>query len=429
MTGSQELIYHSLFKLIRELGVPVIKRERKHAGPDCGPGPGKNGLGRWPWARVRALAAALALACLGVAGIATAQAAAAAPGPFIGPFNTVQTIASTVPKNGDVNPYGVAVAPATVGRLVAGDVLVSNFNNHRNLQGTGSTIVEISPSGGVTLFASLAPNKLPGPCPGGLGLTTALVALSSGFVIVGSLPTKNGSSATMQAGCLIVLDSSGTPVETISGSPISGSGALINGPWDMTALDAGSTATLFVTNVLNGTVAASPNVVNGGTVIRIGLSLPAMGVPTVTSATVIGNGFPERTDPAALVVGPTGLGLGSDGTLYVADSVANRVAAISDAVTRTTATSGVTVTSGGAINDPLGLAIAPNGDILTTNGGDGNLVETTPQGQQVALKMLDTSPAPPGPNGNGTLFGLAVVPNGSGVYFVNDGTNTLNLLH
>jgi hypothetical protein len=372
--------------------------------------------------RPHRLAAALALACLGAAGIATAPAAAAAPATFIGPFNNVQTLASTVPKNGDVNPYGVAVAPVTTGRLTAGDVLVSNFNNHRNLQGTGSTIVEVSPAGNVSLFASLAPNKLPGPCPGGLGLTTALVALSSGFVIVGSLPTKNGSSATMQAGCLIVLDSSGTPVETISGAPI-------NGPWDMTALDAGGTATLFVTNVLNGTVAASPNVVNEGTVVRIGLSIPSTGVPAVTSETVIGNMFPERTDPAALVVGPTGLGLGSDGTLYVADSAANRVAAIPSALTASAPTNGVTVTSGGAVNDPLGLAIAPNGDILTTNGGDGNLVETTPDGQQVAVKMLDTSPAPPGPNGNGTLFGLAVVPGGSGVYFVDDGTNTLDLLH
>jgi hypothetical protein len=373
--------------------------------------------------RPHLFAAVLALACLGAAAVATAQAAAAAPGSFIGPFNTVQTLASTVPKNGDVNPYGVAVAPVSAGRLVAGDVLVSNFNNHRNLQGTGTTIVEISPAtGNASLFASLAPNKLPGSCPGGLGLTTALVALRSGFVIVGSLPTKDGSSATMQAGCLIVLDSSGTAVETISGAPI-------NGPWDMTALDAGSTATLFVTNVLNGTVAASPNIVNGGTVVRLGLSLPATGPPAVTSKTIIGNGLPERTDPAALVVGPTGLGL-SGGTLYIADSVASRIAAISNALTRTTpANGGTTVTSGGAVNDPLGLAIAPNGDILTTNGGDGNLVETTPAGQQVAVKMLDTSPAPPGPNGNGTLFGLAVVPDGSGVYFVDDGTNTLNLLH
>jgi hypothetical protein len=365
----------------------------------------------------RSLAGA-AVACLAAAGLAAAPAAAS-PATFIGPFNTVQTLSSTVPKNGDVNPYGVAVAPVTRGRLTAGDVLVSNFNNHRNLQGTGTTIVEVSPNGNLSLFAMLDPNKLPGSCPGGLGLTTALVALRSGFVIVGSLPTKNGSSASMQAGCLLVLDSSGTVVETLSGAPI-------NGPWDMTAADAGTTADLFVTNVLNGTVAASPNTVDGGTVVRIGLTLPSTGLPAVTSETVIGNGLPERTDPAALVVGPTGLGLARNGTLYVADSVANRVAAIPNALSAAGPTS--TVTSGGAINDPLGLAIAPNGDVLTTNGGDGNLVETTPAGQQVAVKMLDTSPAPPGPNGNGTLFGLAVVPDNSGVYFVDDGTNTLAVL-
>ena len=372
--------------------------------------------------RPRPLAAALVLACLGTAvGFALAPAGVAGAGSFIGPFNGVQTLASTVPKNGDINPYGVAVVPVSSGRLTSGDVLVSNFNNHRNLQGTGTTITEVSPTGSVSLFASLDPNKLPGACPGGLGLTTALVALRSGWVIVGSLPTKDGTSATMQAGCLLVLDASGNAVETISGAPL-------NGPWDMTALDNGGTATLFVSNVLNGTVAASPNIVDGGTVVRIGLSIPAAGAPAVSSETVIGSGFPERTDPAALVVGPTGLGL-SNSTLYVADSVANRIASIPDAPTRSTAASGTTVSTAAAINDPLGLAIAPNGDILTTNGGDGNLIETTPKGQQVALKMLDNSPAPPGPNGNGTLFGLAIAPGGSGVYSVDDGTNTLNLLH
>jgi hypothetical protein len=365
-----------------------------------------------------------AVGAIAAVGLSVGPTWAAAAGPFVGPFNNVQTLASTVPKNGDVNPYGTAVVPASHGRLVAGDVLVSNFNNHRNLQGTGSTIVEISPAGAVTLFADLAPNKLPGPCPGGLGLTTALVALHSGWVIVGSLPTKNGSSASMQAGCLIVINASGQLVETISGGPI-------NGPWDMTAADSDMTMpTLFVTNVLNGTVAASPNSVDGGTVVRVGLSISQGTPPSVTSETTIGMGLGERTDPAALVVGPTGLGLGTDGTtLFVADSVGNQISKIPDATTRTTATVPTPVTSGGAINDPLGLAIAPNGDILTTNGGDGNLVETTPSGQQVAVKMLDTSPAPPGLNGNGTLFGLAVVPDGPGVYFVDDGTNTLNLLH
>jgi hypothetical protein len=361
---------------------------------------------------------ALVLACVGVVAAAAPSQAAAAKS-FVGPFNNVQTLAQTPPANGDLNPYGVAVVPRTIGSLTAGDTLVSNFNNSMNLQGLGSTIVEVSPTGGVTLFASLSPLPSPLQCPGGVGLTTALVALRSGFVIVGSLPTTDGSSGTMMSGCLIVIDPSGNPVETISGDPI-------NGPWDMTAVDEGSTATLFVTNVLNGTVDASPNVVLGGTVVRIGLSL--VGTPTVTSETVIGQGFPERTDPMALVVGPTGVGF-SKGTLYVADSAANRVAAISKALTRTSPASGKTVTNGGAINDPLGLAIAPNGDILTTNGNDGNLVETAPNGKQVAVKMLDTSRVAGFPNGFGTLFGLAVVPDGSGIYFVDDGTNTFNILH
>jgi hypothetical protein len=352
-------------------------------------------------------------------GVAAATASGAS-GPYVAPFNHVTTIASTVPKNGDVNPYGTAVVPASSGALHEGDVLISNFNGRRNLQGTGTTIVQVAPDGRVTQFAALDANKLPGTCPGGVGLTTALVVLRSGWVVVGSLPTKNGSSATAQAGCLIVIDHNGNPVETLSGAPI-------NGPWDMTASDDGSAATLFVTNVLNGTVAAGGHEVDMGTVVRIGLTIPSSGAPTFGSPTIIGSGFPERTDPAALVVGPTGLGL-SGTTLYIADSVANRVASIGDALARTTAVSGTTVTHNGALNDPLGLTIAPGGDILTVNGGDGNLVETTPGGSQVAVKMLDTSPAPPGPNGNGTLFGLAIPPDGSGVYFVDDGTNTLEEL-
>ena len=357
-----------------------------------------------------------------LAAAAVFQPAAVADSSFIGGFNTIDTIGSTVPKNGDVNPYGVAVVPSSVGRLVAGDVLISNFNNHRNLQGTGTTIGEVAPDGTTTLFASLAPNKLPGPCPGGLGLTTALVALNSGWVVVGSLPTKDGSSTTAHAGCLIVINPSGHPVKTISGDPI-------NGPWDMTALDGSTTADLFVSNVLNGTVAASPNAVTNGTVVRVDLSIPAEGVPTVTSVTEIAKGLSERTDPAALVVGPTGLGLAGDGTLFIADSAANRIASIPDAAGSSSSVDATTVSSGGNLNDPLGLALAPNGDILTTNGGDGNLVETTPMGGQVSVKTIDTTPAPPGPNGNGSLFGLALAPGGTGVYFVDDATNTLNLLH
>ncbi len=178
----------------------------------------------------------------------------------------ISVVASTVPSNGDLNPYGVARVPESSGTLVQGNILVSNFNNSANLQGTGTTIVQIAPDGTSSLFAQIDATNLPGPCPGGVGLTTALAALRTGWVIVGSLPTTDGTSATAQAGCLLVLDSYGNVAETFYGS-------LINGPWDMTALDSGSTVNLFVTNVLNGTQAGGGKVVHGGTVVRLTLNV------------------------------------------------------------------------------------------------------------------------------------------------------------
>jgi len=349
---------------------------------------------------------------------------AAAESPANQPLHTITVIASTVPSNGDVNPYGIFVVPATMGNLVKGNLLISNFNASSNFQGTGTTLVQISPSGAVSLFAQIDAAHLPGTCTGGVGLTTALVVLRSGWVIVGSLPTSDGTSATAQAGCLLVLDSSGNVVETIYGT-------LINGPWDMAVLDrsnsnGGGSAALFVTNVLNGTVAGGGSVVNEGTVVRVNLTLSKSAPPFVESMTVIGSGFAERTDPAALVIGPTGVGLSKDGfSLYVADSLNNRIVALPFPITRTSsAHTGATITKGGSLNDPLGLTVASNGDILTANGADGYMVQTTPNGLQVSKNLLDSSGNPPGA---GALFGLTTV--GQNVYYVDDASNTLNLFH
>jgi hypothetical protein len=330
----------------------------------------------------------------------------------------ISVIASTIPTNGDLNPYGIAVVPTSTGSLVKGNILVSNFNNSSNLQGTGTTIVQISPGGDVSLFAQINAASLPGPCPGGVGLTTALAVLRTGWVIVGSLPTTDGTSATVQAGCLLVLNSSGNVVETFWGS-------LINGPWDMASLDQGGSVNVFVTNVLNGTQAGGGKIVHGGTVVRLALSVTAKTMPSLLSMTVIGSGFAERTDPAALVIGPTGLGIsGNSQMLYVDDSLNNRIAAIPNPVFRTTsAGTGATVSQGGSLNDPLGLTISPGGDILTANGNNGYMVTTTPDGNQISKQLLDSSGSPPGA---GALFGLVPVA-GQGLYYVDDATNTLNL--
>lgn len=343
------------------------------------------------------------------AGLATAQ--------LLPTLNNVNTVASTVPANGDLNPYGVAVIPVSQGNLVAGNILVSNFNNSANQQGTGSTIVQISPTGAVHLFAQINPKTLPGQCPGGVGLTTALVALRSGWVIVGSLPTSDGTSATAQAGCLIVLNANGEVVETIFGNHIAG-------PWDMTAADGDQRATLLVTNVLNDVQLGAPKPNDTASVVRVVLDVDDPVKPAVVSSTVIASSFPVRFDPVALIIGPTGVVLDANqDLLFVADTLNNRIAGITNPLTRMTdAGSGITLSQGGALNGPLGLSRADSGNIIITNGGDGNLVEMTDDGLQVAKKLVDTSGSPPGA---GALFGLEVV--GNKVFFVDDATNSLNV--
>jgi hypothetical protein len=376
--------------------------------------------------RFRLAAAVGAAGVVLATGVALAPAAGAAPTgggaspSFIGGFKTITTVASTVPKNGDLNPYGVAVVTRSKDRLHQGDVLVSNFNNKANTQGTGTTIVEVAPNHTARLFAQINAARLPGACPGGIGLTTALAVLGNDWVIVGSLPTVAGNPATSKAGCLLVLNSEGRVVETFHGHGI-------NGPWDMTAVSQRGISALFVTNVLNGTVKAGGKQVDRGTVLRLIVTTPARGLPRLLAATTIGSGFAEETNPSALVIGPTGVGLGRNGTLYVADTLNNRIAAIPNALLRRgSAGTGRTVSRNGAIHGPLGVAIAPGGNILTVNSLNGNLVEVAPNGGQVAVETLDRSGSPAGA---GALFGLAVTPRGHGVYFVDDATNTLDLLH
>lgn len=162
--------------------------------------------------------------------------------------------------------------------------------------------MQISPTGAVQLFAKINASNLPGPCPGGVGLTMALVALRSGWVVVGSLPTSDGASATIKAGCLIALNATGKVVETISGGNIAG-------PWDMTAADGDQTATLLVTNLLTNPNLNNTTPSNSATVVRVVLDVGDPDKPAVESSAVIGSGFSVRFDPSALIIGPTGVAL------------------------------------------------------------------------------------------------------------------------
>jgi hypothetical protein len=392
-------------------------RGHRHVRP-AGGRRGRGGRG------VRLLAAGGAALTAVLASVAAAAAgpAGAAPVPFLSHFSTVTEVASAVPSNGDQNPYGVANVPFSTGNLVGGDTLVSNFNAGNNTQGTGTTIMQVAPDGTVSTFAQLVPGALPG-CRG-IGLTTALTVLNDGYVVVGALPVTMNGSGTPQTGCLIVLNSDGMPVETFSGNGI-------NGPWDMTSVEMiGSfpEAELFVTNVLNGTVAAGGGVVNQGSVLRLTVLEPPGMPPVLASTQKIAGGFSEQLSSSALVLGPTGVTLGHNGTtLYVADTVNSRIAAIPNATTRSTTIfgGGLTLTQGGSLNAPLGLTTAPNGDLIAVNGNDGNAVEVGPAGKQVDTMTIDRF------NSGGDLFGLAIAPTGKGLLFVNDNgaANSLDLLH
>ncbi len=356
-------------------------------------------------------------ACLGVAAMAPARADSQG---FLASIKKQQLLTSTEPANGDQNPYALVVAPASIGSVQQGDVLVDNFNNGKNFQGAGTTIVDYRPStGALTTFAAL-PANLPG-CPGGVGLTTAMTMLKSGWVIVGSAPSTDGTTKTLGPGCLIVLDAKGNVAGTITGPEI-------NDPWgNMAVIDHGDTAQIFVSNVGFGIGNSGDTAVrNQANVVRLDLAIPAGKPPVVKARTVIADGLAAQADPGVFLIGPTGLALGKGGELYVSDAINNRVIAIADAATRTnSADAGTQISKGGFLNRPLALALAPDGNLLVINGLDGYVVEIAPEGgKQLGRRLIDGDQAQ-SPPGSGDLFGIAMKPDGKGFYYVEDDVNTL----
>jgi hypothetical protein len=363
-----------------------------------------------------------------LAGLAAALAPAAMAADQRGFLETMKrhsALTSTVPANGDQNPYAIVVAPVSAGKIQKDDVLIDNFNDRNNLQGLGSTIVIYSPATRkMSQFAAIPRNLA--QCPGGVGLTTAMTMLKTGWVIVGSLPSQDGTTRTKGQGCLIVLDSEGNVAGTISGPNI-------NGPWgNMAVIDNGATATLFVSNTgfdVGPPEEESP-VVQKATVLRIELSIQAGKPPVVTRQTVIASGLGEQADKDVFIIGPTGLVLGAGGVLYVSDALGNRIAAIPNAATRTdSAGTGETIVKDGLLKRPLAMTTAPNGHLIVTNGLNGQAVEVDPVAKtQVYARWIDPNKAQ-SPPGSGDLFGIAMTPAGDSFYYVEDEVNMLVLAH
>ena len=341
---------------------------------------------------------------------------------YLTSLHTQTPLASTVPsKRRRETPMLSVVAPVTAGKVHEGDVLVSNFNNSANLQGLGTTIMIYDPKTRATAEFASVPRRLPS-CPGGVGLTTAMTMLKSGYVVVGSLPSSDGTMDTGGTGCLIVFDANGTFVKTLTS-------AKIDGPWgNMAVVDRGSSATLFVSNIAAGKHPSK----DGGAVadvLRLELTMSA-GAPVVKSETVVASGFKQTPDKDVFVIGPTGLALGRNGALYVSDANGNSINAIPDALTRkTSAGTGTEISKDGLLKRPLAMAMAPNGNLLALNGQNGQVVEIDPATkEQVGARWVNANKAQT-PPGSGNLFGLAMTPDGSGFYFVNDDVNQLALAH
>ena len=363
------------------------------------------------------------LATLAAAAVTLAGPSAQADGPrgLLESIHKHTPLAATVPDNGDQNPYAVVVAPMTAGAFERGDVLIDNFNNAANLQGLGTTIMRYSPATKkMSLFAQL-PRDLAG-CPGGVGLGTAMAILKSGWVIVGSTPSNDGTTDTKGAGCLIVLDANGKVADVWAGPNI-------NDPWgNMAVIDQGEQVTLFVSNAGFGVGSAKgqPPVVNQSTVLRLNLRVAPNQPPRIEQQTVVASGFGAQADKGVFLIGPTGLAMGADDKLYVSDAIGNRINEIWDATSRdTSAGIGRTLTADGLLLRPLALTTAPNGHLLVVNGSNGKVVEIDPAtGTQIYAQWVDNNKAQT-PPGNGDLFGIAMHPDGNAFYYVEDEVNML----
>ena len=318
-------------------------------------------------------------------------------------------LGSTVnPQNGDQNPYGLAVFPGSVGQglLQPGDILVSDINNQSNVQGAGTSIVVIRQ--GVSLQFSRS-----------VAAPIALAFNANGSALWSS---DFGKADDGSQGDVSVLTAGGTLVG--NGRPGTGvlTGSGVAGPWGMAYNQGGppSASAFFWTNALDGTV------------WRVG---PALNPPFFAADTrteiASGLGHQPRSGvslAAGNVVGPQGIAYDAgSGILYVADSANDRVLAIPDANTRTEATTGTVVYSGGPLHTPQGLAIDPtSGNLLVVNGAVNNdLVAIDPSnGEVVGVRNLDRGPA-------GALFGLTATTDAGGnlvVYYVNDNDNSLHSL-
>jgi hypothetical protein len=301
-----------------------------------------------------------------------------------------------------VNPYGLTVAPVNNGKIAAGDLVVCDFNDKANVQGTGTAIVTIHPAIG-SKPAHIVANKALKGCDA--------LALAPDDTIWPADFSANNAPIVTPSGKILTTES--------------------NGPWH------GPFGEAFVPPINNHSVPAFyVSNAGDGSLVRIAIG-------NSITFTVIAKGFPVNDGQPGSIFGPSGLTYDKNGDrLYVVDGTNNALYAV-DNISQI-AKDGITVNGlsfsgpdaadahvifhGKPLNGPISAALLPGGHLVlgnTTNpAGKNLLVEITRSGRAIFVKNVDTGPA-------GAIFGIVATGTSeydAKVYFNDDNDNTLKVL-
>jgi len=345
----------------------------------------------------------------------------------LAPTAAIPSVGSTIdPVNGDLNPYGLVVAPATAGLITKGDLIVCNFNDGpTNTQGNGTTIIGLHPGTGSTPYRIAQSADLQG--------CNALTML----------PDDSISAAAWTSNMNPLVSAAGVVGTAFSGDTFAQ-------PWGEAYVAAAGTqpAAIYVSNAPGGAINA------GGTIDRISLDIDAPTAFTEVVTGICSGGV------AGAVFGPAGLTYDpASDTLYIVATSSNSVIAI--AGVSTVPKDGVVVTGqcsasagpptavptfsgpsmasarviahGAPLSTPLSAALLKNGDLVV---GNADIGVTTPSATTNLL--IEVSPVLPGgfvgsplqiDNGTpGAIFGIAATLDAQGnqvIYFNNDNNNAV----
>ncbi len=313
-----------------------------------------------------------------------------------------QSIGSAVdPLSRNVNPYGLDVAKISSGKISAGDLIVCDFNDKENVQGTGTSVLALHPVPG-SKPVDIATNSTLNGCD-------ALAASPNGAIWLAAFSANDNP----------IFSSNGALLTTLGQftwhHPF--------GQAFVPPVNSISVPAFYVSNA------------GDGSLVRVYV-FPGPRFEFATIAT----GFPVNHGVPGSILGPSGLNYQPAGDrLYVVDGTNNALYAIDDiskVVAGGIAVHGMTFTgkqassahviyAGAPLNGPISSAILPGGNIAVGNTLDPNgqnlMVEITPSGKVVFVRNVDAGAA-------GSIFGMVATgttPATAKLYFNDDNNNTV----